>query len=583
MKDTTKEWALYEAGKTYNQTVKVQGDMAYYDVIDAVIAFYSGDQWRNVVGDDLPKPVFNYIKRGLTFFVASLTSSNIKLQFSNIEGEDDDSIVVINSEISNILEKMKIENRIREMLFDAGIVGNSFMHFYFDPDIKQYEGEGKICHEILDGSNVMFGNANNSIVEEQPYIIIVGRDLAKNLEEEAKYNKNTVTVEEDIDYQYMPGDNGKIEVEADKYGKALYIIKYYRDKKTGRIFATKCTKDVYIYQDIDLGYDYYPISALYWDKEKNTYHGKGMVIEMIPNQILINKMFAMVTYHLMLSAFPTAIYNADKISEWSNELGAEIALKNLETGESIFNSAGYLAPAQMSNQIINAIDMAIKYTKECMGISDASFGNVDPKNTSAIIAVQKSAIIPLENVKANLYECMEDTGRILADMTATKYGVRKTVMTDEQGNKTSVEYDFAQLKGKWRDVKADVGASGYYSEIASLQTLDNLLATEKINILQYFKRLPKNLVPNLEGLIKELEEQMGMGEQEAPLDEATMEQMAQYIYTLPPEIQVEIRKLTDKEMQTTVMQMMANDPDVTGQRNQMEAEGNLNQAIGQIV
>lgn len=582
MKETTKDWDLYEAGKQYNQSVKLQNDLAYYDIVDSCIAFYSGDQWRNVEGDDIPKPVFNYIKRGLTFFVASLTSSNINIKFSNIEGEDDEAITVINSEISNILEKMKIENRIREMLFDAGIIGNSFMHFYFDPDIKEYTGQGKICSQILDGSNVMFGNANSSNVEEQPYIIVIGRDLATNLQEEAKLYKNEETVQEDLEYEYMPGDNGKIEVEADKYGKALHIIKYYRDKKTKKIKASKCTKDVYMYQDIDLGYDYYPISALYWDKEKNTYHGKGMVIEMIPNQISINKMFAMVIYHLMLSAFPTAVYNADKLSTWSNELGAEIALSNMEVGESIRNVAGYLEPANMSNQIITAIDMAIKYTKECMGISDASFGNVDPKNTSAIIAVQKSAIIPLENVKANLYECVEDIGRIIEDIIATKYGIRKTIVTDEEGNKTSQEYDFSQLKGKWHDIKADVGASGYYSEIASMQTLDNLLAGEKIDLLQYFKRLPKNLIPNLDGLIAELEEKMGM-EQEQPLDEATMEQMAQYVETLPPEIQEEIRKLTDREMQTTVMQMMANDPDVTGQRQQMDATNNLNQAIGQIV
>ena len=45
---------------------------------------------------------------------------------------------------------------------------------------------GKICAEMVDGSNVMFGNANNNEVEKQPYIIIVGRDLAKNLQEEAK-------------------------------------------------------------------------------------------------------------------------------------------------------------------------------------------------------------------------------------------------------------------------------------------------------------------------------------------------------------------------------------------------------------
>ena len=75
----------------------------------------------------------------------------------------------------------------------------------------------------------MFGNANNPNVEDQPYIIIVGRDLASNLQEEAKQYKNDITVDEDKEYEYMPGDNGKIEVETDKYGKALYILIYEKE------------------------------------------------------------------------------------------------------------------------------------------------------------------------------------------------------------------------------------------------------------------------------------------------------------------------------------------------------------------
>ena len=35
--------------------------------------------------------------------------------------------------------------------------------------------------------------------------------------------------------------------------------------------------------------------------------------------------------------------------------------------------------------------------------------------------------------------------------------------------------DFSVLKDMWYTVKTDVGESSYYSEVASLQTLDNLL------------------------------------------------------------------------------------------------------------
>lgn len=209
------------------------------------------------------------------------------------------------------------------------------------------------------------------------------------------------------------------------------------------------------------------------------------------------------------------------------------------------------------------------------------FGAVDPKNTSAIIAIQKSAVVPLENVKANLYEVIEDLGRIVLDMIATKYGTRTTIIEDEQGNLIETKYNFNQFKNKWLNVKADVGASAYYSEIANLQTLDNLLVSEKISFLQYLERLPENIINDKRGLIAELKQQMGLDEQQNEAQkQAEYEQMAQYVETLPPEIQAELKTLTDDQYEQTVREMMAQDPDlqVGGQEN-----ANLNQAISKIV
>lgn len=569
----TKDWERYEAGKTFNNAIKCPNDINYYEMIDAVLAFFGGDQWRNVKAEDMPKPVFNYIKRTLQFFVASLKSTNTSLTFENIEHQEDteDKLVdIMNSEVKYILEKMKFENRIQDLLFDAGQTGDACMHFWFDANKKEYKNIGKICHEIVDGSNVMFGNANNSNVEDQPYIIIVGRDLAENLQEEAKRYKtstNKEEIEKDTDYIFMPGDNAKIEIDVDKYGKSLYILIYERDKKTGKIKVSKSVKNTYIYQDIDTGLEYYPITWLNWEKQKNNYHGKGIVIDMIPNQIVINKMFAMIVYHLMLTAFPTAIYNGDKLNAWTNELGAAIELKDMQPGETINGVAGYIQPGQMSNQIITAFEQAIRYSKECIGVSDASLGAIDPKNATAIIAIQKSAVVPLENVRNNLYEFIEDIGRILLDMISTYYNTRTVIIKDENGTKTE-EFDFNQLKGKWLNVKADVGASAYYSEIANIQTLDNLLAGEKIDFLEYLERMPENIIPNKAGLIESTKKKLGITEnatqQEQPENIAQVnpeqaQQMAAYEDTLPVEVQKELERLPDAKRVQTVMQMMSQD------------------------
>ena len=56
----------------------------YYEVIDANIAFATGDQWRNVQADGLPKPVFNIIKRVKQFKIASLKADGMPADHMNL-------------------------------------------------------------------------------------------------------------------------------------------------------------------------------------------------------------------------------------------------------------------------------------------------------------------------------------------------------------------------------------------------------------------------------------------------------------------------------------------------------------------
>jgi hypothetical protein len=107
--EKTKDWQLYEAGKQYNNRLKPN----YYDTVDANLAFFEGDQWRNLPDNNMPKPVFNIIKRVGTFFVSSLTTSKTKLHFEpllnadNGESEELSPSDFANAMVSNLLEKFK--------------------------------------------------------------------------------------------------------------------------------------------------------------------------------------------------------------------------------------------------------------------------------------------------------------------------------------------------------------------------------------------------------------------------------------------------------------------------------------------
>ena len=539
-------------------------DKNYYDVIDTNIAFATGDQWRGVQADGLPKPVFNIIKRVKQFKIASLKADNISISMQPMEYRPQTNDVVMqqkvkstdlaNAEIKNVLENIKFDAKSRTLLSDGFDTGDFCLHFYFDADEQPFKAympdvRGIIKAEIIDSTNVMFGNPNIRNVEKQPYIIIVGRDLVSNLKKEAKANgsKDVDLIKGDSETGYQMGDNGKVENDAEGFEKALYILKYYKDKD-GKIYANKSVRNAYIYQKRDTKYSRYPIAFNNWEEVKGSYHGRAETTGIIPNQIAINKMFAMVIYHLMLTAFPTGVYDADRIEGWTNEIGAQIPVTNLN-GDSIKNIAGYLEPAPMSTQIIDAIELAMQYTKETLGVGDASLGNVTMNNATAIIAIQKSAAVPLENVKAAFYEFVEDCGKIIIDMMATNYGPRPVVLTGPNNERTVELFDFSSLKDMWLHIKIDVGNASYFSEVASVQTLDNLLNNGFIEFIEYLKRIPDEIIPNKQELISSIE-------MNDLYKQALYNLMGQFMDTLDQETRASLTQLPPDQMEKTVMQMM---------------------------
>lgn len=566
MRETiTKDWEKYEHGKEYNNRLRPN----YYNVVNSNLAFYSGDQWINMPQSNsmswLPKPVFNIIKRIVTVFVASLTSNSTSISFeplayAGLGGAE--TATILNAEVANLFEKFKMDFRIREALFNGAVEGDYCAHFYWDKTKKPYGGklgsyEGEICMELVDGVNVMFGNPNSPVVENQPYILIAGRDTVENLRREAeRYGQKTDALRSDSDFDSQAGEAGKVELEADGGdGKALFLYKYYKkekivekkkkdgtpvlepkydaegnkivksvDSKTGKkeyemqpvqerkitVHVSKSTKTQVIYEDINTDLTYYPIAFANWERQKNTYHGRALVTGIIPNQIYINSMFAMVMHHQKLMGFPKIIYNGDYINTWNNQIGQAISVKNLPDGMSLSQLTHTIAPADMSNQIMAAIDKAMVYTKETLGVTDAQMGAVRPDNTSAIIALQSASNVPLENPHALLYEWVEDIGRILLDMMGTYYGERPILKKETDPEQEGVIresyelFDFSALKDVWLKVRADVGASTYWIKISMVQTLDNLKRDGTLDIIDYLDRLPSEYLPRKEELIEKM-------------------------------------------------------------------------------
>ncbi len=556
----TEVWKRCEKGIRFNRSLSPD----LYSLVSANAEFFAGNQWLNMPETPamarLPKPVFNIIKRVASLFVASLTSSPVSLVFEPLRGgaaEEAELAELATAEVAALFDKFKMDYRIREALFAAAQTGDYCAHFWFDPEAEPYGGapggaRGELRMELVEGVNVIFGDPYTHEVESQPYILILGREDAEKLRAEAlRYGPPGGEADAgDIVPDSGPAgaESGAGSGAADE-GRCSYAYMYRKGKRlapvlTDRgvelrekttVYVTKATRTRVIYEDVDTGLTRYPVAWGNWERQRRCYHGRALVTGIIPNQIFINTMFAMVMRHLQLSGFPKTVYNAALIPKWSSEIGQAVAVKNLPPGQPLGSAAANLSPADMSAQIIAAIDKALEYTKECLGATDAQLGSARPENTSAIMVLQSASEVPLENVRAGLYEWVEDIGAILLDMMGAYYG-RRTVprvrelktplapfgepeLDPETGlmrvasEKRTVEEpcDFARLKGLWFRCRADVGAGGYYSEIAAVQTLETLRREGVIDAVQYLERMPDRLVPGKAELIAELKAKLGAG------------------------------------------------------------------------
>lgn len=510
--DTTAEWTLYQRGKDYNDRINLVAN------VDKTERVYSGDQWHGVVSNGLPTPVFNVHKRIINYFISAILSQAVKMQFAppNVPEESQDPADIalkqvadiVNDQCASLWERLKMDSHMRHALRDAGLSGDMAGYSFWNESLRTanaingVEPEGDIDFELVDNVNVFFGNPNDYRAQTQPYILLAFRELVSKLRAEARKNgvseSDILSITADKDYLDQSGDRSKIELEGndEENGKTTALIKMWKDPKTGHVYWNKSTKSAVIRKDVDMGLKLYPIAWGSWDYRKNSYHGQAVGLELIPNQIFINKMFAMVMLNLMNVAFPKAVYNKSIIPSWSNQVGQAIGV---DGAEDINKVAAYLQPGNMSNQVMQTIDAAINYTKDLVGASDAALGDIRPENHSAIVAVQQAAMIPLETIKQNLYQWVEDIGNIWFDLMATKYGTREVVY---QGQR--IMFDFNQLQNIKMQLKIDVGPSSYWSEITSAQTLDNLLQGEKINFLQYLERMPDGYIPQKQELIDDI-------------------------------------------------------------------------------
>ena len=507
---TTKAWQQYEKGKEYKRRIGL------YETVRQNERFYRGEQWQND-GNDLPKPVFNIVKRVTDYLICSVASGGINISYSceDLPFVSDGALEKIKDGTSMLTknamyrwEENKMSRKLYKMLLDAAISGDGVMYCYFDPEVKSGQiYSGDIACEVIDNVNLFVSDVNRSDLQSQEYIILSGRDSVSRLRREAeKYGvsrEDILKIVGDSETDTQSGELSKYELEGDEEAKATYLIKFWRED--GEVMLEKSTRDCVIRRHAT-GLKLYPVAYFSWTETKNSFHGASPITALIPNQKYINRAYAMVMKHMTDTAFSKVIYDKTRIPEWSNEVGEAIGAVG---GTNVSDAVSVVGVGQMQSGYLELIDSAMENTKELMGATDTALGNVNPTNTSAILALQETSRSTLEQLRASLHGCIEDIANIWADMMCCYYPADRLLKYSEDGELRAGRADLALLRESLVTARVDICDMTRYSVSTAQSLLDRLLEGGYISARQYVERLPAGAFADKQGLISELERDKG--------------------------------------------------------------------------
>lgn len=513
MTPKSKAWEEYEAGLDHKRRIGLYGTVRQNE------RFYRGDHWYGTASEDLPKPVFNIVKRITDYLICSVASSEISIRYIAeilpflTRSADAQTLRLclegINKNVAHRWEKNRMNKKIYDALSDAAISGDGVFFCYWDPDIEgPQEYKGDIATEVIDSVNVFPADVNRRDIQSQEYVILSGRQNVTNLREEARANG---ACEEDIE-NIVPdkaeslgaGTLSDYELGGKDAEKATYIIKFWRED--GRVVFEKSTRECVIkkvYTDCKL----YPIAYFNWNTAKNSFHGVSPISALIPNQKYLNRAYALAMKHMTDTAFSKVVYDKSRIPEWSNGVGEAIAVVG---GGDVSDSVSVLGVGEMQPNYLSLISTVTEQTKELSGATEAALGDEQAQNTSAILALQEVSKVSLGQIRSSFYQCIEDLANIWADMMCAYYPENRLLTGEKNGEPECYPVSFALLKDAIISARVDVCEVNRYSSASTQATLDKLLEGGHISAAEYVRRLPAGLIASREELINLLQSKENM-------------------------------------------------------------------------
>lgn len=507
----SKAWRQYEAGLEYKRRIGL------FETVRRNERFYRGEQWGNE-GDGLPRPVFNLVRRIIDYLVCTIASGNVLLKYSdeNLPRVDDPHVTNALNDAINALsrnaeyrwERSRMDSKMYSLLTDAAISGDGVIYCWWDPSVKTGQSfEGDIVTRLIDNVNLFVADVNRPDIQSQDYIILSGRAAVSALRAEARAagcsEEDIAKIVPDDSRATQSGDLAGYELEDEDSAKATFIIKFWREE--GKVVFEKSTKGAVI-RRVATPQTLYPVAYFNWQSTKNSFHGTSPISALIPNQKYINRAFSMVMKHMTDTAFSKVIYDKSRIPEWSNRVGEAIAVNG---GTNVSDAVDVIGTGQLQDDYLGLIEMTFRMTRELCGATETVLGEGDATNTSAILALQEAAKIPLEQVRRSYYQCIEDLANIWADMMCAYYPDSRLLPCGTPENNDFRSVSFSLIRNILPRARVEVGEISRFSAAGTLSMLNRLLDIGCITPAQYIERLPAGLVSDRPQLLQQLNSSEG--------------------------------------------------------------------------
>lgn len=579
----------YRAAHDYKNSI---GDRGIYDQSRMNERFYVGDQWRGVqAGNTRPLVRRNIIKRIGEYKISALCAAPVAINYS-ADGVPDTSdmktdkrqieqdmyqgmlpndsptpeeIAVVMSALSDYqtatAERVKFNEKTEQMAKSAYISGTAFLYTYWDGTVetglfadngKTQPIRGDINCEVLNVVNVNLGDPNNDDIQSQPYITISQRKPIEEVKREAKRNRQTEEIDADSNdaYDINAGDWG--EKEPSDSSRVTVLTKFWKeyeeDTHICRVKAIRVTENTVVRKEWDLGIRLYPLAKFVWERRFSCGYGDSEVTYLIPNQIAINRALSAAVWGAMMTGMPKMIVNTDLVRDTVTNDPGQVLRINAGQDYDVQRAIGYVHPPQFSAQFQNLVTDIANNTLSDSGANDAALGNIRPDNASAIIAMREAALQPMQIYQNRFYSTIEDVARIWADFWLNMYDRRPLKIQDKNGTRY-LPFEAARYRNLVVNARVDVGASTLWGEAVVVSSLGNLLQMGIITPQQYLQRIPKNTIPDVTGIIEE------MNQQQQNTQMAQQELIAQFAQQYPEQYAV-FEQMPPEQQQQMLQQMM---------------------------